>query len=159
MDIKSGIISATALVAGAGVLVAGSTAGSSDAAGSHGRRTLAVVEHAVSDTLIDLGKNGDSRGDQISFQNPVFDARDQHRVGHDLGYCIRTRPGVTFECTWTLVLERGSIVVQGPFRDAGDSTLAITGGTGAFNGARGSMHLHALDTKVAKYRFVYHLAG
>lgn len=158
MNIRSGIISGAALVVGAGVIVTG-TAGAGEAAGSHGGRTVTVVEHAVSDTVIDNGKKGDSRGDLLSFQNPVFDAKDKHRVGHDLGYCVRTKPGVAWECTWTLVLKRGSIVVQGPFRDAGDSTLAVTGGTGAFNDVGGKMRLHALNASGSKFRFVYHLVG
>lgn len=159
MNTKPGTIIAAALVAGAAVILAGTTIGSSDAAGSREDRTLTVVEHAVTDTPLDFGAQGDSRGDLLAFQNPVFNASDEQRVGHDLGYCVRTRPGAAFECTWTLVLKRGSIVVQGPFRDAGDSTLAITGGTGAFNGAEGSMRLHALDAAGTKYRFVYHLTS
>lgn len=159
MNTKPGTIIAAALVAGAAVILAGTTIGSSDAAGSRGARTLTVVEHALTDTALDFGAQGDSRGDQIAFQNPVYNAADEQRVGHDLGYCVRTRPGASFECTWTLVLKRGSIVVQGPFRDAGDSTLAITGGTGAFNGAEGSMRLHALNAAGSKYRFVYRLTS
>ena len=32
--------------------------------------------------------------------------------------------------------------MEGPFYDAKDSVLAITGGTGAYSRARGVMHLH-----------------
>ena len=39
--------------------------------------------------------------------------------------------------------------------DAGDSTMAITGGTGAYSGARGEMRLHSRDAKNTSYEFIY----
>lgn len=140
-----------------GVLVAGNA--TSDANPNTSRRTLTVVEHADTDTVVDLGNAGDSRGDQLAFYNPVFDRTESKRVGHDSGSCIRTEPGVAWECSWTLTLAHGSIVVQGPFLDAGDSVLAITGGTGVYRKARGSMQLHALDAAGSKYRFTYRVRG
>jgi allene oxide cyclase len=50
-----------------------------------------------------------------------------------------------------------SITVHGPFLDAGDSLLAVTGGTGAYAGAKGEMKLHARDAKGSEYDFVYSL--
>jgi hypothetical protein len=38
-------------------------------------------------------------------------------------------------------LEGGSVTVEGPFFDVGPSTLAITGGTGSFKNASGTMKL------------------
>ena len=52
------------------------------------------------------------------------------KVGTDQGYCLRVVAGASYECTWTTFLPGGQIVVAGPFYDAKDSTLAITGGTG-----------------------------
>ena len=47
--------------------------------------------------------------------------------------------GESWECSWTTFLSKGQITVQGPFLDAGDSVLAITGGTGKYRNARGEM--------------------
>jgi allene oxide cyclase len=157
VNTKSGILTAAALMAGAGVVVTGTMLGSSDAADPHQNSSFTVIEHATSDMVVDLGDTGDSQGDLLSFQNAVYDAADEHPVGHDLGYCVRTSPGKAFECTWTLVVEGGSIVVQGPFRDAGDSTLAVTGGTGKFTDAGGTMRLHAFDAAGTRFEFAYHL--
>ena len=63
------------------------------------------------------------------------------------GYCVRLTVGKAFECHWSLLLADGQITVDGPFLDAGDSTLAVTGGTGAYSGASGEMALHARDAK------------
>lgn len=121
--------------------------------------TLTVIEHAETDTIVDIGTDGDSRGDQLAFGNPVYDSADSRRVGRATGSCIRTTPGVEWECAWTLRLDDGSLMVQGPFFDARDSVLAITGGTGDYDDARGSMKLQALDSKGSRYRFTYRVRG
>jgi hypothetical protein len=45
--------------------------------------------------------------------------------------------------------------VQGPFYDTEDSELAITGGTGEYENASGTMSLHARNDKGAEYDFTY----
>jgi allene oxide cyclase len=65
--------------------------------------------------------------------------------------------GKAWECFWTLSLADRQITVEGPFLDAGDSVLAITGGTGKYAGARGGMNLHARNDKGTEYDFVYNL--
>ncbi|MDE2347777.1 MAG: Allene oxide cyclase [Gammaproteobacteria bacterium] len=120
-------------------------------------QTLHVVEHALTDATLDLGAKGDSPGDLLTFANPVFDAANRRRVGADQGYCIRVVAGRSWECFWTLTLKTGQITVEGPFRDGVDSVLAVTGGTGAYAGARGSMKLHARDAAGTSYDFTYDL--
>jgi allene oxide cyclase len=114
-----------------------------------------VVEHAVTDTTTDTGKPGDSVGDILTFANPVFNAANTKQVGSDNGYCLRTRVGAAWECNWTLTLAGGSLVVEGPYYDAADSVLAITGGTGKWARAHGSMKLHARDAAGTAYDFSY----
>jgi len=122
-------------------------------AGEH----LQVIEHALTDTTIDIGPKGDSVGDLLTFANPVFDAANKVQLGTDQGYCIRVVVGKSWECFWTLILKDGQITVEGPFYDAGDSVLVITGGSGKYAGAKGSMKLHARDAKATAYDFVYDL--
>jgi hypothetical protein len=119
-----------------------------------GEPTLVVIENAVSDTVVDLGPEGDSLGDTLAFSNPLSDEAEANLVGHSQGTCTRVEVGVAWECTWTNVLENGSLVVQGPFLDAGESMLAITGGTGDYAGATGQMRLHALEGGT-KYEFAF----
>jgi hypothetical protein len=116
-----------------------------------------VVEHATSDATAHIGSGADNRGDILTFANDVFDAANKTKVGGDQGFCVRIVPGKAFECMWTLMLAGGQITVEGPFLDAGDSTLAVTGGTGKYAGARGDMKLHARDAKGTSYDFTYSL--
>jgi len=118
---------------------------------------IQLIEHALTDATLDLGPKGDSVGDLLTCANPVFDASNKTRLGSDQGFCVRVVVGKSWECHWTLLLKDGQITVEGPFFDAGDSVLAIIGGTGKYNGARGSMKLHARDANGSAYDFIYEL--
>jgi allene oxide cyclase len=95
----------------------------------------------------------------LTFANEVYDVNNEVQMGIDNGYCIRTSVGVAWECNWTVQLESGSITVAGTFRDVGDSTLAVTGGTGAFADARGQMTLHPRNDEGTEYDFTYMVTG
>ena len=145
------------VLAAAATLVITLAAGSTGAASSGGGKRIAVFEIATTDTLVDLPPAGDSLGDTLTFANEVFDARSGKKVGTDQGQCVRTVVGQAFECYWTTFLPKGQITVQGPFYDAADSTFAITGGTGAYRNARGTMDLHARSA--TEFDFVFHVIG
>ena len=149
-------------VAGTGVLVVAVSASGKQPShakhhGSNGK-TITVIEHATTDVTTDTGATGDTVGDVLTFANDVFDAADTTKVGTDQGYCIRVVAGTSYECTWTTFLPDGQLVVAGPFYDAKDSTLAITGGTGRYRNARGTMDLHA-RAGGTEFAFVFHVTG
>jgi allene oxide cyclase len=118
---------------------------------------IQLVEHADTDATLDLGVKGDSVGDLLTFANPVYDAANKTQVGSDQGYCVRVIAGKSWECFWTLRLKEGQITIEGPFYDAGDSVMAVTGGTGKYVGAKGSMKLHSRDAKGSSYDLTYEL--
>jgi hypothetical protein len=124
-------------------------------AGAFQTETAAYVERATTDAVTDLGAQGDSVGDLLTFANEVYDEHNKDLVGHNNGWCIRTVVGKAWECYWTLTLEDGQLSVAGPFLDAADSVLAVTGGTGKYYGARGEMKLHARNAEGSEYDFVY----
>jgi len=118
---------------------------------------LAVVERATTDAVTDTGASGDSAGDILTFANEVYDKDNAKKIGSDNGWCVRVVVGKSWECFWTLSTDEGQITVEGPFLDAGDSVLAITGGTGEYSEASGEMNLHARNAEGTEYDFVYHL--
>lgn len=124
-----------------------------------GPSTIHVIEHATTDTVTDTGKKGDSVGDILTFANSVFDRSNAKKIGSDQGYCVRTVAGKAWECFWTTFLPKGQITVEGPFYDAASSALAITGGTGAYQGARGWMGLKARNKKGTEYDFAFHVTS
>jgi allene oxide cyclase len=118
---------------------------------------IKVVERPVGETTVDLGAKGDSVGDLLVFANGIFDSANKAQIGSDQGFCVRTIVGKSWECMWTLTLKTGQITVEGPFMDEGDSLFAVTGGTGKYAGAKGSMKLHPRDAKSTSYDFTYDL--
>jgi allene oxide cyclase len=118
---------------------------------------IQLIEHADTDATLDLGVKGDSVGDLLTFANPVYDAANKTQVGSDQGYCVRVIAGKSWECFWTLKLKDGQITIEGPFNDAGDSVMAVTGGTGKYAGAKGGMKLHSRDAKGSAYDLTYEL--
>ena len=118
---------------------------------------LHVIEHATTDTVIDTGLPGDTTGDLLTFHNAVFNATNAKRVGRDQGDCIRIAPSHgSWECRWVTRVPGGSITVEGPFFDAQNSVLTVTGGTGIYRNARGTMGLQARNGG-AEYDFIFNL--
>ncbi|WP_151117282.1 allene oxide cyclase family protein [Hypericibacter adhaerens] len=113
------------------------------------------VERATTDAVTDLGDKGDSVGDLLTFANEIYDEHNKNLLGHDNGWCIRTVVGKAWECFWTLTLADGQLSVAGPYFDAADSVLSVTGGTGRYYGARGEMKLHARNAQGTEYDFAY----
>lgn len=94
------------------------------------------VRHNVT---LDLGRQGASAGDEIIENETLI--RDGHHLGNNAIQCTLINPTHTarflVQCTVTWVLHRGQVTGVGAF--SFDSIkVAITGGTGAFEGATGT---------------------
>ncbi len=148
---------ATAVAVVAVPMVALATDGSSNH--REHSKVIHVVEHALSDTVQQFHPPADSVGDVLGFHNPVFNAADTQQIASDNGFCVHTvvTGRTEWECNITTMLAAGNITVEGEFFDDGtDSTLAITGGTGTYAGAAGSMLLHATGDPVGtEFDFIF----
>jgi allene oxide cyclase len=118
--------------------------------------TIHVVERATTDAVTN-GSKEDKPGNVLTWHNKIYDAANKNRVGRDAGYCVRIVAGKSWECSWTTYLKSGAISVQGPFSDTGNTVLAITGGTGAYAGANGTMDLKYRNKKGTVLDFIFHL--
>jgi len=149
----------TAFVIGTITIFALGMVAASFAGGSlHDPMKVHVIEHAASDTVIDIGERGDSTGDLLTFHNVLYNSTNTKVAGHDQGECVRIAPVAgTWECRWTAWISgMGSITVEGRFSDFHSTTLAVTGGTGMFKNARGTMALRFRDDP-AEFGFIYNL--
>ena len=145
----------TALIAGA--VAAGTSSAKPLRAGNAGT-TVHVIEHAITDTEIPTGGGPDVKGNILTFNNPVFNVANTKQVGHDEGFCVRVAPAQgIWECLWTTFLKAGQITVQGPYYDTRNSTLSITGGTGAYRNSRGEMTLLSRNGGT-EYDFIFKLS-
>ena len=107
-----------------------------------------VTERTGTQRFEDVGKPGASVGDSVTYMQRLF--HHGNRVGREDGRCDVTqsiKSTVTNHCMFTLTFgARGQIAVQGTFvldfkRSSAVNVLAITGGTGAYNGAAGSIRV------------------
>ena len=119
---------------------------------------IKVVERPVNETTVHIGAKADAPGDILSFANPLFEPSNKLQIGADQGFCIRTTVGKSWQCNWTNQLKDGTIIVNGIFNDAGDSTLSVIGGTGKYAGAKGTMLLHTRAGKPESYDFTFDLS-
>jgi hypothetical protein len=141
------IVSLAAAIALAAVLA--STGGTQPP----GDRTFKLIEEDESAGFGDVSpKSRNSRnprfsgGDMHVFTSRLFDEANR-RVGSLYAQCITVRGGRTFvqarfQCSATLALRDGTIAVNTAFRGNQrdeDVLSAVTGGTGAYEGARGSI--------------------
>ncbi len=102
--------------------------------------------------------NTDVVGNQLVFNNTIYDGARRNVVGADAGSCVRVIPGVAWACTWSTTLHhfnKSAIMVQGTFFDAAPSELAVTGGTGKFSGAGGTLSVSTISAGF--YHFIFRL--
>jgi hypothetical protein len=109
------------------------------AAKSHGRTiTIKATSHIDQVQLVDNAPTGGSPGDVLVFTEKLFNARGK-QIGTDAASCVRLFD-LTSLCTGTYKLPGGRLMVQllqpGPI---GIYDQAITGGTGRFAAARGTV--------------------
>jgi hypothetical protein len=151
----------TATVLGATILAVGlSVLGPSSAVADDLDSTEFTVKAVtVSEHYEDAGRKGESIGDYIVFQEKLFHAGE--RVGSAAVVCHLTRARRTvfrLLCWATVTLRgRGDIIVQGKVAFREGSTmppvLAVTGGTGDYVGASGTMTVDE-SRRHARYHFV-----
>jgi allene oxide cyclase len=133
--------------------------GSGGGEGSSGRGgSLSVVERAITDIPLDIGAQGASLGDLLTFVNEIYDEADTTQIGEDRGACTLVDVGISYYCSFMVLLEEGNIALAGPFFiDGRPSTFAITGGTGAYGDARGEAAFTFRDSEAGfpKYNVVF----
>lgn len=128
------------LIVAAAVMAAGAASGTSSR-GDGGGEVIQLTTKQVHQGFVDHGTPGFSVDDAFVFSNDLY--RNGKKVGEDGGTCTVTRiaPGgaTTLHCLGTNSLPGGQISVQGLAAPGEPFELAITGGTGRYNKARGQV--------------------
>ena len=111
-----------------------------------GERTLKFVEKGGSSKFVDnppkaRTRNGPpSPGDEFIFSSPLYDESGA-RAGLVAIHCT-VEVGAArnlADCQGTAKLKDGTLAVSGLSGDSRKTVVAVTGGTGAYEGARGSV--------------------
>lgn len=129
-----------AAVAAVGVAVVIPSAGQSQTS-----RTVTLDAHTNSVKVVDLPPRGKSSSGDLIVSISTLRNADGARVGKGYLSCTltgraRTFESANYECTGTDRLGDGSITFAGNARlAASEITVAVTGGTGAYDGATGQL--------------------
>jgi hypothetical protein len=149
------------MTAGVGALVAMAIGGASFASASSegGGRTIVVIEKTTSQHFLDLGQPGPTVGDEFFFGSQFWNPAQTHQVGSNHGYCVFESKTLA-HCVGTAHVAGGTLEFAGEATTTGqNSTIAITGGTGALNAAEGHVSVHNLNANGTLSRDVIALAG
>ncbi len=127
----------TRLSVGLGAGAAAALATAALMAGAGSAQTPATSLHLVGTSQKGAGfmpKGAPRQGDRLGFGDRITG----DDTGYDRGVCtIVGRPQIL--CTIQVQLSKGTLTVQGMLPQRANRTpVAITGGTGAYNGARGT---------------------
>jgi hypothetical protein len=121
-----------------------------------GARTIRLVETSAVPqlTFVDLDKPGLSAGDHVVLKDGVAREAGGPGAGVLRQECTLIEVGSglatsTFECSGSIALSEGTLIIQGPFvPGAPEQSQAVTGGTGAFRAARGDAIVRAEDDQI-----------
>ena len=143
----------------AGVLAAVAAGDSTVTAGT-GTAQIRVVDRLVATERVDVGKRGKSAGDMEVVRARLFDRRARTRqLGRYELICTYVDSGRNRICRGTYFLPRGSLVVGGSLRFYQFYNLAVVGGTGLFDNARGTLTITRSGRNPVRNVVLFKLVG
>ncbi len=148
------------LVAGAvaGLLALGPWQSRSEA--GTGPATIRITNREVLVTRIDVGVRGTSPGDTEIVSQALFNLRVTSKpIGHSELVCTFVDSKRMRVCRGTYVLPRGKIVVGGSLEYRQFYDLAVLGGTGLYDNARGSVTVTRTHLRPVRDLDVLRLVG
>lgn len=124
-----------------------------------GPATIRITDRQTSFERVDIGRRGRSAGDVEVTNALVFNRRiTQRALGHIEIVCTYTI-GINRHCRGTLFMPRGKIVVGGTMRYRQFYELAILGGTGLYDNARGALTVTRIGRRPARHILFFRLVG
>jgi hypothetical protein len=150
---SSRVLAIAAALAGACAVI-----GWTSAAGT-GPATIRVVDRQFGYTRIDIGRHGLSPGDSEVITTRVFNRKLTSRpIGSGRFICTFTN-GLNRTCIATVALPRGQLVASGGIRYRQFYELAVVGGTGLYDNARGTVTVIRTTRHPNREILLFRLAG
>ena len=125
-----------------------------------GPATIRVTDREVQVTRVDVGARGTSPGDTEVVRQLLFNLRVTSKpIGHSELVCTFADSKRLRVCRGTYVLPKGKIVVGGSIDYRQFYELAVLGGTGLFDTARGSVIVTRTHRRPVRNLVVMRLVG
>jgi hypothetical protein len=142
----------------AGILVVSPWEGSSEAA--TGPATIRITNVQDTGVRVDVGTRGKSPGDMEIIRQRLYNTRVTTRsIGRSELICTFVDRRRSRVCRGTYFLPKGRIVVGGSLLYRQFYELAVLGGTGLFDNARGSLVVTRVGVRPVRDRMVFRLVG
>jgi hypothetical protein len=148
------------LVVAATLCVLGAIVGlKSTAGGSTGPAMIRIFDRQFGYTRVDLGPRGLTPGDSEIITTRLFNRKiTQKPIGSGRFICTFTN-GLNRTCIATISLPKGQLVASGNIRFRAFYNLAVTGGTGLYDNARGTLTVIRTTRQPRREILLFRLSG
>ena len=154
MNRKVGWMLAGAIV---GMLAVGPWQSRSEA--GTGPATIRITDRQQSLTRVNVSPNGTSPGDMEISSSRVFQRGTGTLIGRSELLCTFTDRVRSRSCRGTYSLPKGDLVVDGSIRYRQFYDLAVVGGTGLYDNARGTVTVTRTQRNPPRHLIVFRLVG
>src|ERR687898_1583727 len=154
MNKRAGLLLAGALL---GVLAAGPLQGWSQA--GTGPATIRVTDLELAVSRVDIGARGTSPGDIEVVRSRLRERVTLNTIGRSELVCTFVNSVRSRVCRGTYILPKGNIVVGGSIQFRQFYSLAVLGGTGLFDNARGTLTVTRTHRNPVRHIVVVRLVG
>jgi hypothetical protein len=124
-----------------------------------GKATIRINDRVLAATRIDMGARGVSPGDQEIIRARLLERGTGQTIGRSELVCTFVDSGRSRSCRGTYILPKGKIVVGGSLLYLQFYELAVLGGTGLYDNARGTLTVTRTARKPVRDVVVFRLVG
>ena len=124
-----------------------------------GKATIRITDRELAVTRIDVGAHGTSPGDQEIIRARLLERGTGATIGRSELVCTFVDSGRSRSCRATYILPKGKLVVGGSILYRQFYDLAVLGGTGLYDNARGTLTVTRTHRKPVRDVVVFRLVG
>ena len=129
-------------------------------AAATGPATIRITNREVSVARVDVGRHGKSPGDMEIVRQRLFDRHSPPRlIGRAELICNFVDSRRARVCRGTYFMPKGKLVVGGSLSFRQFYDLAVTGGTGLYDNARGTVTVTRMSRRPNRDLVVFRLVG
>jgi hypothetical protein len=140
-----------------GIVVAGPALSHSEA--GTGPATIRITDRQLAITRVDIGRRGTSPGDVEVIRMRLLERITRKTIGRGELVCTFADSVRSRVCRGTYILPRGKLVVGGSILYRRFYDLAVVGGTGLYDNARGTLTVTRTATRPVRDLLVFRLVG
>ena len=124
-----------------------------------GKATIRINERVLAATRVEMSPPGVSPGDQEIIRARLLERGTGNTIGRSELLCTFVDSGRSRSCRGTYILPKGKLVVGGSLLYRQFYELAVLGGTGLYDNARGTLTVTRTGRKPIRNAVVFRLVG